>query len=73
MTDESQITAAEAMRRADRLARGLNPDKRPATAHEIARARAVKNQATPGTTEYAMREERLAEIEDRRPSYRQSQ
>ena len=71
MMDEAHITAAEAMRRADRLARGLNPDRRPATRDEIARARAIKEEANPGTIEHDMREARLAEIEDRAPAYMQ--
>ena len=58
--------------RAAQIAAGRNPDRRPATAHEIAHARAVKDEASPGTVEHAMREDRLAEVEDRRPRHRQA-
>ena len=69
MSDDA-TSLADRMRAAQ-IAAGRNPDRRPATAHEIARARAVKDEATPGTNDYILREERLAEIEDRRPRHRQ--
>lgn len=65
---EQEPTRAERMA-AIRTLQGLRADKQPATREEIVRARAILNMSMPGTTEHAMRERRLAEIEDRKPSH----
>ena len=67
MEDDTPSLADRMM--AARLTAGLRTDKRPATREEVLRQRAIKDEATPGSEEHAMREAKLAEIEDRRPRH----